>query len=342
MKKLLKIVTIISIIAVSATFFYGCKQEVLATSENPFALASMEVRPSGEKMDAFNIDLEGEAAIAKAVELYELACYNDKQLDYRACYSVCPLDAKAMGLNNEVLLNILEIKNGTEYYRIDYRLKKNITLFTVAPYAEEQINNSIELVTTERRYMSTSMDYTWYQKVRNAKTDENGVPYADWSKAEDITELKDPEQGPSKPKIFNKNQEGDYTKTDHVINEDTVKTATITYDESKGIYTVTIELDCTIDDNGYNAATEFTRPLIQEGAGTDNAKYNKIVIEFELWDNGYFKKYKSTEDWDAKALNLFPVTSSFYYTDLYSYDAEDCNISKYFKDGAFVNDYNAN
>lgn len=343
MKKTIRIGAIALIIAMTSFIMMGCKNtEVLATAENPFALASLNVRPDGEKIADRNVDVEGQDAIDLAVELYELACNNDKMTPYRAFYSVCPTHNVAMGMNNDILLNILEFKNNNEYYRIDYRLKQNVELFNTFPYAETPINNSIKLVTAERRYSNTDMDYTRYQQILNANTDANGVPYADWSATDKIIEKIDPNEGESEVKIFSATQEGVYRKSDHVIEADTITTATVTYDATAGIYTIALDLDCTIVD-GYNKATEFTRPLIQNGSGADNAKYDSIHIEFTMWDNGYFKEFKSSEYWSAKLqiVLTLDVSSEFLYDEIYSYDEADCNIGKYYANGEFINDYNA-
>ena len=339
MKRIYKIITVLLIIAMVGMFTYGCKKIILATAENPFALKGLGVRPEGVKISPMDVNVEGEKAIKLAVEIYELACSYDKMADCRGYFSVCPTSNIAAKMNNKVLLNILEIKSGNEYYRIDYRLKDDIPIFTAMPYAEKPINESIRLVTTERIYMKTDMDYTRYQIVTNANTDEKGIPYADWS--DKMEEFTDPNKQPSKPRVFSNSQQGDYRKSEHIIEEDTVKSATVTYNEAGGYYTVTMELNCEIDENGYNKATLNTRPLIQDGSGADNAKYDDITIEFEMWDNGYFKQFKSTENWSAK-LKLFgiEVSSNFLYVDMYTYDPDDCVISKYYKDGNFVDDYN--
>lgn len=345
MKKITKISAVIATIALLSMTMYGCifnrQQDPIATAENPFALQGLGVRPAGAKSITRNVDVEGQDAINLAVELYEIGCDNDKLTDHRAFFSVCPTSNLAAGMDNKILLNILEVKNGTEYYRVDYRLRDSVPLFDLIP--ESTINKAVKLVTTERRYMNTSMDYTRYQQILNAMTDENGVPYADWSNKAKIDEKTNPNEGPSKPKIFNKDQDGIYRKSDHTIETDTITEATVTYNETEGFYSVIIKLDCSFDGNGFNKATQNTRPLIQDGAGAPNAKYDEITIEFELWDNGYFKTFKSTEHWSAtkKIVLDLEIVSTFYYTDVYSYDVRDCNIAKYYKDGNFIDDYNA-
>lgn len=342
MKRIIKLVTVMLIIAISCVMMFGCKKPViLATADNPFALAGLNVRPAGAKSVIKDVNVEGQDAINLAVELYELASNNDKNVSHRAFYSVCPTNNVAMKMNNKILLNILEIKNADEYYRIDYRLKEDVELFNRFSTLEKPINEAIKLVTTERRYMKTDMDYTRYQMVTNALTDINGVPYADWSDTAKIDEKVDPAQGPSKPKLFSASQEGEYRKSDHIIDTDTILSAVVTYDEVKGVYKVSLELDCTIVD-GVNKATQNTRPLIQDGSGADNAKYDQILIEFEIWDNGYFKEFKSTEYWSAqmKIVMTLDITSEFLYHDVYSYDINDCNISKYYAGGQFIDDYN--
>ena len=260
--------------------------------------------------------------------------------NHRAFYSVCPTSNVAMNMDNKVLLNILEIKNDKEFYRIDYRLKDEIPLFSYFP--EKQINNFIKLVTTERRYMHIDMDHTRYQQILNANTDENGIPFAIWTDTSRLEEKTDPESGGSKPKTFSRHQPGDYSKSDHIIEIGTVSTATVTYDAEAGVYKVVMELDVEIDENGNNRATENTRPLILEGANSKDAHYTQILVEFELWDNGYYKEFKSTEFWEGTTVFNLSVDSKFFYHDIYSYDVRDCNISKFYANDEFIDYYHAN
>ncbi|MGI6702249.1 MAG: hypothetical protein ACOX3U_07335 [Christensenellales bacterium] len=340
MKKSIKISLIVLVLTLTM-IMSGCKESTpLATSENPFGLIGMDIRPDIEgKID---IDIDSDDQIALAVQLYEIACDNDKEVDCRAYYSYCPTNNVAIGMNNKILLNILEVKSGDEYFRIDYRLRDDIPLFNYMPGSEDTINKFIKLVTTERRYANTDMDHTLYEQVLNASTTEEGIPYANWSNESDIIKFTDPSESPSKPRVFSKNQEGVFRKTEHVIDQDTVKSATVTYDEEDGIYSVRIELDCTLDENDYNKATEFTRPYILEGANSKDAHYTDIIIEFDLWDNGYFKEYYSTEKWFGHTVLNLEVSSEFLYKDVFSYDERDCVISKFYKDGDFVDDYYKN
>ncbi len=372
----------------------GCKKDPpLDVSNNPFLMTNMTV---GSRIDAatdetmpcllgakpsfaalatpYDTSRTDEDAIRiLAVQMYNDACLRDLQATQRATYSYVPTHNVAMNMDNQVLLNIYEIKNGNEYYRIDYRLKKDIPLFNALPTAERSINNMLELVTTERRYMNTDMDTIKYEKILNASTNADGVPYANWS---DTDKLTTKEEGVGLNKVFNNDIDIDYAtdwnidigckyqKSEFVINENTVDTATVAYNDVEGFYTIDVTLDCALvygddipegkvtDKNntgsrsyaslGYNEATELTRAYIQDGAGTDNVAYTSIHITMEVWDSGHFKTYSSVESWEG-TLNIFSigVSSDFLYYDVYSYDEENCNISKYYTNDDFVDDYNA-
>lgn len=335
MKKFLKVMLIILLCAsLAAMLLFGAEPAPIATSDNPFGLVGLGVRPEGASI---SIDMTKNSR-ELALELYLLASLKDKMADHRAFFSICPTSNVAMGMDNSILLNILEIKNGQEYFRIDYRLKDSIPLFNFFPTVEQQLNEAIRLVTTERRYMHTNMDHTRYQIITNAQTNEDGIPFADWSNTNAIEESTDPEADGSSFRIFSKHQEGDYFKSAHVVELDTIEEASVEYNE-EGYYEVYIKLDMALDEFGNNKATEFTRPLIREGANSDNANYTKIELELQIWDNGYFKEFKSTEFWSGTVMSFITVSSKFYYHDVYSYDIADCNIAKYYANGEFIDNY---
>lgn len=339
MKRFFRITTVAIVVIISGMLLVGCNNDPLVTSDNPFGLYELgDTRPEGEKIELSDLDVDTNDENALAIALYELANLNDKTTAHRAMYSFCPTSNVAMGMDNRILVNILEIKNGDEFFRVDYRLEDDVPIFSALP--KKAINNALELVVTERRYANTDMDYTRYQKIKNAQTTvkaneddpiEEGIPYAIWEE-KDITEITDPEQQPSKPQIFSASQEGTYYKSAHNVSIDTISEASVEYREDEGVYFVSMTLDVSNP-----VTTENTRPLIQEGSGADNADYNEIVIEFEMWDNGYYKEFWSNEYWSA-TLNIFSleISSTFEYHDVYSYDVRDCDISKYYADGEFV------
>jgi hypothetical protein len=340
MRKLVKTLTAMLLIAVMSVFLFGCggDEEPPVTTDNPFGLVGLGVKPEGEVVSPYDTTVTGDAAITLAVEMYDLACANDKNATNRAILSICHTsNVSVMGdnnrMDNKVLLNILEIKSGNEFYRIDYRIKEDIPLFNAMPMLEDAINKSLELVTTERKYTNTSMDYLKYEKTHNALTDADGIPYADWTDAEDVTTEQKEMQ------IFAASQDGDVRPTEHTVNTNTVSEATITYNETEGFYAVNMTLDCSLDET-----TENTRHYIQEGSKADNAAYQTITVQFEMWNNGYFKSFGTNEYWTAQLdfkIMKVGVESTFPYYNEYSYDPDDCVISKYYTNDDFIDNYNA-
>ncbi len=329
MKVVKILISVILILGLAVMVNAGLEEEALITAENPFGLTGVGVRPDGEKLT--NIDMQKDE-IELAYQLYSIACQKDKEAEYRACYSICPTSNLAAGMDNKILLNILEIKNREEYYRIDYRIKDDVPLFNAMPALEVIINHFLQIVTTERRYASLSQGHGLYQLTLNATTNEAGAPYANWSKIlEDITQ--------DLP-IFHNSQEEDYAKSAHIIALDTIQSASVTYDEENGIYTVTVSLDVFSIDPvlGVNKATSITRPIIQEGADSEDAHYTELEISFDIWDNGYFKDFHSKEIWKATTVASLAIVSTFVYHDRYSYKEADCDISKYYNDG-FIDNY---
>lgn len=329
MKIIKTFIAIVLIAGLAVMVNVGLEEEGLVTAENPFGLAGVGIRPDGEKLT--NIDMSKDE-IELAYQLYTIACQNDKNAEYRACYSICPTSNLAVNMDNKILLNILEIKNKEEFYRIDYRIKDDVPLFNAMPALEVLINRFLQIVTTERRYASLSQGYSQYQLTLNATTNDDGAPYANWSKIlEDLTE---------ELPIFHPSQEEEYEKSAHIIALDTIQSASVTYDEAKGIYSVTVSLDVFSIDPvlGVNKATLKTRPIIQEGADAEDAHYTELEISFDLWDNGYFKDFHSKEHWRATTVANLAVVCTFVYHDRYSYKEADCDISKYYNNG-FINDY---
>ena len=142
------------LIAVMSVFLFGCGEveEPPVVTDNPFGLVGLGEKPEGEVISPYDTSVTGEDAITLAVQMYDLACANDKNATNRAILSICHTsnvsNISGNRMDNKILLNILEIKNGNEYYRIDYRIKEDVPLFNAMPMLEDAINKSLELVTT--------------------------------------------------------------------------------------------------------------------------------------------------------------------------------------------------
>lgn len=262
-------------------------------------------------------DEAGHKALAST--LYLIANEKDKNAPYRLTFGSCPTTHTAFGMENKVDLDIVEIKNGNQYFRIDYRLKNSIPLLEISLLGKEtikSINESLELVLSERHYYDTSMEKLKYQKVSNAMLDENNLPYADWSVIKTEMDKDVP--------IYRADQEGTYEKCLHKINSNTISTAKVSYDAENGYY----EVDLVLDVNNPET-TSVTQPLVAAGTGDKNTKFTKVTVKFQVWKSGYYRYFEFNERFESKAMNWVSASSEFFYKDQYSYNADDCDINSY-------------
>ena len=67
-----------------------------------------------------------------------------------------------------------------------------------------------------------------------------------------------------------------------------------------------------------------------QGADDEDAKFTGLAIEFELWDNGYFKKWQMWEKWEAPhARGIMEMSADQHYIAVFSYNVFSCDIAKY-------------
>lgn len=284
--------------------------------ENPHGFRSLGLRPNiAGKIDYTIPDTnDTEATKQLAAELYQLAALNSKNIDNLAVYNNCQSVFYLGKMENYIDVDVVILKTQTEYFRMEYHLKNVIPLFDNFPDLEEALNSLIEMVTTERQYYKNGMEYALYQKVLNNKYDENGVPRADWNK--DIKE----EQ--REIPIFNRQQEGILELTQHYVDAQTIKEAVVEYNSEEGYYSVSMVLD---ENNSLTTAKSIN--AIRNGTGDKKANFNQIALQFEVWDNGYFKSLYISEKWSAKV--IFSVGSHFNNHYYFSYSELDSDLKSY-------------
>jgi hypothetical protein len=300
-------------------------------------------------------DSEKNNIIRQAVALYWNA--NTKYVEAPAAgyYSICFTNNYAAGLNNRVNLDILEVRNGGEYYRQDYRVDGGIDLFKTLG---EKTFESLELTCAERRYCNKNMTKTLYYKSPSAKIIDS-LPMVDWSKESPNDPV---DIGVYSPQTFSgkssesfaykfQNKAGaeatnfdgadkytltGYQKCAHIIScdtlfdgfsdGDTVKSASITRNSYGGLF---VELELNLDDT---RATSKTVAGIRNGSGDQTADYTSIVVKFDLWSNGMYMTYGQNEKWEAPKVAggiVGVVSSTFLYSDVFFYGEEDCDVDKY-------------
>ena len=122
-----------------------------------------------------------------------------------------------------------------------------------------------------------------------------------------------------------------YDESGNLIEEDyynTIKSATIEYNQEGGYYTVHMVIDSTKEYTHIDTAWALQD---DNGAKDKNAKFTGLEIEFELWDNGYFKNWQMWEKWSApKAYGILPMSADQHYTAIFSYNEYSADFTKYY------------
>lgn len=278
------------------------------------AFSHLGERPSGEALEFGEIPTDNQELIEMAANMYLIGGTNAKNSDAVAAYCACLMKMDVSGFENYVDIDASVIKTQDEYFRIDYRLEKDL------PFKEMlgPIADAFEMVITERTYTNKEFDVLKYQKVRNSSRDEDGIPSANWSQQvfnEDRT----------KP-VFNSTQEGIFELVGYNISADTISSANIEYVESEqgNFYRVRMVLNTS---NPHLTARVID--TIRKGSSDPNANFQRITYDFELWDNGYFKTVNFYEIWTAAAMGFISFSTTSDYRWSFSYSEEDANPDNY-------------
>lgn len=288
------------------------KTQVVAKAERT-GFEHLAERPLAPKIVSGAIPT-GDALKAYAANLYQEGMKNANASPYCVTYGLADFSACFGSTKNLFSLDIVTMKTQYEYFRIDYRLKDDAPLLDELPVSiSTAINESLGLVQTERQYYKKGMSAIAYQRVCNAAPDENRLASADWTQT--ITEESRDADGVL---------ENGIVLTAHNVTASTIKSAEVSYDRSGGFYAVKIVLDCYAE-----GACEKANSDVAAGAGDRNAHYDTAEIDFEIWDNGYFKRMTIDEIWLAKAIGLINLTNTFHYDWKFSYDESDCDIGSY-------------
>ena len=326
MKKL-KLLTVTAIVALlTCSFVCGCNKNNNQNNntDSGYQICSytspyLEVAPDvDDDMELGDIPTDEAALKSMAVNIYEIANENDQLVEGRLYYSTCTSSNVSAGMDNKIDLIIFSLKDGEEYFRIDYRVKNNVPLFNIVGKSmERNLNESLNLVLAERIYYNNAVGGDCIkQTVKNADRDENIMPYADWSNPqEDVVDV---------PAYLESQMDDDnyYKRCAHDISEETIKSVTITHNDELGYYTVSLNVDT-------DKACTVTNEDIRAGSGDSNAKYVELLVEYEVWDSGYYKSYHEYSRWTGKAIGVFAIESSFDYHDVYSYNVADYDIDTF-------------
>jgi hypothetical protein len=121
-----------------------------------------------------------------------------------------------------------------------------------------------------------------------------------------------------------------YDENGNLVEEgyyNTIKSATVSYNAEEGYYTVKMIID---SEKEYTHIDTAWALQDNQGADDDDAKFTGLAIEFELWDNGYFKKWQMWEKWEAPhARGILEMSADQHYIAVFSYNEFSCDIAKY-------------
>ena len=126
-----------------------------------------------------------------------------------------------------------------------------------------------------------------------------------------------------------------FTKDEILTKYNNVTEASVSYDAEGGFYKVRMVMDCVIrkDDDGNSTYNHYTSAdtcwAIRESAQDPYSNFTKVEVEFELWDNGYFKTWKMYENWEAEKLYGLPTGggANQEYIEYFTYFEDDCKLT---------------
>ena len=131
-----------------------------------------------------------------------------------------------------------------------------------------------------------------------------------------------------------------YDAEGNLVEEDyynTIVSATVEYNAEGGYYVVHMVMDST---KQYTHIDTNWALQDNKGAKDPTARFTKLEVTFELWDNGYFKQWEMWEDWDspkAHGIEIGEISARMaanqYYLTIFSYDEHDAGINKYYSVG---------
>jgi len=312
-----------------------------------------------------------EEIILLALKLYAIGNLSMVTAPCSAIYSEGTSDSMIIGAALPLYLEAIEVRNNIsgEYFKLKNQIIKpgvDIDMLVLL------MGNLAKFA--ERRYYKAGLEQALYQRTATINQDESGRLVADWTTLTAVPEdrlaiMTRPvpytaagvraadasafsvasglfyEKAPDSDDIYipyyinSADVKAGYEKSDQHFSYDlddeflqTVKSASVSYNAEGGYYVVTMSTDPL---NKYYTTMETRWSLTDSSAtGDPNADYTKIDVRFELWDNGYFKKWEMWENWLATnarqgGVPMGKMSAVQYYLEEFTYNAEDCDLEKY-------------
>lgn len=317
MKKALRIVGwicfAIFVLATLGVMGYGITTQFILKKETQAPIPGQPgVRPNFNKLDLTMPTTDAEKR-QFAYDLYTLANENFKNAE-KAAYAInCTTVMMGSAVNGYQYM----VKNGDEYFYTEYSFGEegsgNILSVIMQGVAAEST------VYAARRYTNASLEKVHKQlTLRPAKTVENQkITFrANWAESirnEEIDKT-----------IYYADQVGAYEYTEQKILPETILTAEVEYNEEDGYYILTLELDVANE-----KTTEITRPNLRASSGAPDADYYSMTETIHIWDNGYFRYFRSQDNWQGTMGGIIALKSELDYQTNFYYDETNCNPENY-------------
>ncbi len=307
--KITATVLIAAMLAMSAALLTGCKKEITRIdipSKGLGAAPALDFAQGGYDISEVNA-LDND--IDRAILLFTYASYN--QLD--APYYHFIAESKGDTLVGSLVSQSIRVQSGLEYF---HQVLSKVT---------EVKSEGLRIVTgfverAKRRVNYNSLQYR-YDGSKITYDEETKKLVAAWEK-------------PGNGNAYTP-QKGDYETLSNIDFSDrnAIKLAEIEVVSAgdRTLYQVVIEANVAVVN-----ASEYSMTKLKSDSNANPVEYKYYTIEFEVWDNGYFRSINYLESWEGNiGFDIFgqhiglsgSSESTNYY--LYSYDIEDCNLDAY-------------
>ena len=350
MKKIIKILTVVTIIAVLSTFVVGCKKQ----TDDDVNRDEMALGNYGQKyvgalgFTKTNIDsaiicngaLVGTTTeLEAALHLYSVAQANVMDADKVSSFSYGGGTATTGPVGGGLSFGDIMVKDNNDVYI--QNVARISSVEGLPDTAIGIVQNMLDQST--RKFYDSSEDTYYVQKIEGSDATCRMIEdYPFGSSSFENGTLKTLTWERYKEIEYVRNSINDLTNT--LISEDTIKNTedddiVIDYDSETGLYTLSFGLKLATQEEKDLATGEYARPDMQEASGTAGQEegaleYNKYDMVIEIYDNGLPKSFTASESWDATLYVkvVFTMELAGYSlssnTTVYSFDPEDTGFAK--------------
>lgn len=315
-RKLFLTVSIILIAVLSLSLFACAGKDDIGETVNPFIEGIGEAPKAdlnSEIIDASKVSLSAEgttdiSVLESAVYLFDIANYNIQNVEYWNSIAYGSGTATiGGGLSGSMEVRDIYVKDGTKSYmksfgRIVKASDNAKTLLgimqSMLDYGKIRYSEDGETV----YYINGGHKSLDKDSVKNFLTDKETINVEKASKDNRIIY-------PSAAVFERENfARGTIFEIDNAdIQTKYLEEASITHDDEKGLYTVTMKVDPTSD------ALTLGRQSLRKSASSKDLDYVYQTIIFEVWDCGVLRSYCTDNSWTATIYILNGSSENNYY-----------------------------